>query len=950
MNLVVLVTLLGACNGLYEDQLGQNDWNIKNIGMLSHSVLAQNYVFAASEEGVIGAVQIDASGEIVWRQDLEETISSLTTNGKQVLSVSNCVARIWAASTGTLMSERQVCQTNTMNILYSDFYPKTFNNLKNVALVGRKDGVQMWHDQTEVWNLNTELSGVGCSNSNCFAYHLNTDGSVDLFKLDGGNERWKIEDVGTNLVFTHFAAGVYLTYPISQGQFAVYDLESRETQVMTSLKGELSRYSNHMVKIGTKMYLTLKTLVPVWDDASETTMHRTETKGEVVHAFGIQQKRDLSKCGPIESLVWKIPSHGLEFKLDFPETSGRLGERGVLRDFSVQAAEKTSTGYRARILAQFEDGSLICIEFATDGGTEVRSKVAFIREESLAYVNQFGSIEFPFSASEKSSRVEEFADLYANGNPISILLFRLKDQIYSSRDYVLSMVQSTVDVATAVIESKGMLVVKAYKGELSQGYSDEQLESFGFRRGILLLSKLGKLFMIDSLTGTIVWSLYDATFAGNNSQMFVTRAHDAGLSHPAELMILDPSTGHAVWRNALSGSVIHEQIVNENIAASILIPVSALEAHSKEDDVSPASVLLALDSKNKLHVFPTWKRKDVLGDIALLKKLHLMDLDKNTIRGFSVKPEGIAELVWQHVVPSSHTFVGINSHAGGASNNPGLRLSDGSVMVKHNNPHLVLLATLDDKSDLVVSLIDGVSGRVTKRFQHKGCQPPFHSVVFDNMIVYSSWNDVAKRNEISSVGLYDGIIDKKSLNMWTSRMSTDIGAGETFSSFDLSNKAASSEQRTFYSDKAIRSFGVTSSRFGITDRNVLIAFENGNIAMQPRQFMDPRRPKGSKVKDPGLMEYFPQMPIVPTAIISYNLTIEKISKIYSMPTRLESTCLVLATGRDLFFTRVMPSKGFDLLNEDFNFSLLLVLIAGLTFLTGFLSKMVKEKNLKAAWV
>lgn len=55
-----------------------------------------------------------------------------------------------------------------------------------------------------------------------------------------------------------------------------------------------------------------------------------------------------------------------------------------------------------------------------------------------------------------------------------------------------------------------------------------------------------------------------------------------------------------------------------------------------------------------------------------------------------------------------------------------------------------------------------------------------------------------------------------------------------------------------------------------------------------------------------------------------------VKSIYSSPALLESTSIVLASGLDLFQTRVMPSGGFDVLPDSFNKFQLVLTILGLT--------------------
>jgi hypothetical protein len=67
------------------------------------------------------------------------------------------------------------------------------------------------------------------------------------------------------------------------------------------------------------------------------------------------------------------------------------------------------------------------------------------------------------------------------------------------------------------------------------------------------------------------------------------------------------------------------------------------------------------------------------------------------------------------------------------------------------------------------------------------------------------------------------------------------------------------------------------------------------------------------------------------------------------PTSLESTSLVFASGLDLYFTHVNPSRKFDALNDDFNHTALLVTLAGLVLGSYLLAKAYAQKKLKEMW-
>ena len=71
--------------------------------------------------------------------------------------------------------------------------------------------------------------------------------------------------------------------------------------------------------------------------------------------------------------------------------------------------------------------------------------------------------------------------------------------------------------------------------------------------------------------------------------------------------------------------------------------------------------------------------------------------------------------------------------------------------------------------------------------------------------------------------------------------------------------------------------------------------------------------------------------------------------IVTSPSGLESTCLVFVYGLDLYGTRVTPSKGFDLLKDDFDYLMIAAVIAGLVLASVVTRKLAQRKMLSLAW-
>jgi len=85
-------------------------------------------------------------------------------------------------------------------------------------------------------------------------------------------------------------------------------------------------------------------------------------------------------------------------------------------------------------------------------------------------------------------------------------------------------------------------------------------------------------------------------------------------------------------------------------------------------------------------------------------------------------------------------------------------------------------------------------------------------------------------------------------------------------------------------------------------------------------------------------------------MVSYSNEVEGMTSISSTSTNLESQSLMIAFGGpDVYFTRLSPSKGFDLLPESFNKELLILVVFGLIAVTGWLSQKKKSAFTDLGW-
>jgi hypothetical protein len=297
-------------------------------------------------------------------------------------------------------------------------------------------------------------------------------------------------------------------------------------------------------------------------------------------------------------------------------------------------------------------------------------------------------------------------------------------------------------------------------------------------------------------------------------------------------------------------------------------------------------------------------------------------------------------------------------------------LGDDSLLIKYYNPHTVFIVTathstypkegIDEQSkqeSLQGTLLDTISGKIIYRITHDGGSGPVKAVLVENFIFYSYWNSIAKRTELSSIALYEGMVERFGLNPFKSTSSSpslqQLSRDSQFSAFNAAPPIGI--QKTYLLQRGVSTLQHTKTANGVANKHILIATTNGQVFAFDMRQIHPRRP----IQDPtqaekaeGLQKYSPFILFNPQTAVTLDYSVKGgINKIISTPSKLESTSLVLSFGSlDIQFNRVTPSQGFDLLSDDFNHSLLVAILTALGCGVFMVKKMYKKKSLGQAWV
>lgn len=468
----------------------------------------------------------------------------------------------------------------------------------------------------------------------------------------------------------------------------------------------------------------------------------------------------------------------------------------------------------------------------------------------------------------------------------------------------------------------------------------EERDQFGLRKRIVVVTDYGTIFGIDSLTGEIIWEMFDQQLATKN------------LEHgpKAKLVILnnsDESDHRAIILNSMGYSVIIDPITGE------LIEKNKIDANIKQIALTEifshelGRAVIVLDVKNRVHIYP-YNLENEVKDNLQKYYLTVVNTKPKILEGYAFIEESNTikpKIIWTFPISDSEQIINIQmKRIDEEVHSPARVLGDRGILYKYVNPNLIAVMTkrshgtlCNPEYNLVVYLIDGVTGALVHSVYHPRSQEPANMVHSENWLVYSYYNAKYRRTEISSMELYEGASPANS---------------SAFSSISRSIiKPQQIEQKTFIFPSGISGMCDTVTLRGMTNKHLIVALPSGGLLEIPKIFLDPRRPIIMTMdhREEGLIPYAPELPIPSESIINYDQSLVRIKGLSTSPAMLESTSLVFAYGLDLFFTRVTPSKTFDILKDDFDH----VLITGVLVLLivgSYISKLLAQrKALHAAW-
>lgn len=587
----------------------------------------------------------------------------------------------------------------------------------------------------------------------------------------------------------------------------------------------------------------------------------------------------------------------------------------------------------------------------TIAGVAAGGKLAWIRNEALASIEDVEFVEAPLPKRSGSSK-----NVSQEDDDENLLMPSL-----SSR-----LALQAQNVAATVANLGQALGLLADAAERKRRAKLANAERYGFDKLAIARTRPDRLFALAAHTGDIVWS-YLLLPAARHRIVVTRRSHDAYHSpevtvfstceNGTSITLLDAHTGitkEKTWLEDLAAKAVVRTGVTDSSGRDVLVVVGNGDqlALSPSSDSASRAFAAALARKP----FYYFLVQDVDGGTKVLRSFQARLTDYGD--GVSAKETG--EVILART-PDEVLLDVATAPVGETVSSKAHILGDDAILLKYLNPHLAAVcvvsagganaplldpklrpATTDqpllEPPSLYVSLVDVVASKIVARVAHPHGAAPCRLTLSENWVVYSYWNSKAKRTEVGSLTLHEGMFDRYGLSPFkVPEQEATFAARSAPSPVVL--------YRTFALDKPlVANLAPTLTPRGIASKHFLLGIAPGQILALDRRALDPRRPsldnsnekamrqqrkKFERELDEGLTPYAPFLPLMPRAVITYSKHILNLRRIWATPTKLESTTLVFAAGLDVHSARHTPSGAFDLLADDFRTELLIFLLFGL---------------------
>ncbi|XP_039017122.1 ER membrane protein complex subunit 1-like [Hibiscus syriacus] len=958
---------------LYEDQVDLMDWHQQYIGKVKQAVFSsqktgRRRVIVSTEENVIASLDL-RHGEIFWRHLLgsNDVIDGIDIGlGKYVISLSSggSILRSWNLPDGQMVWEsflqgpkhtKSLLLVSTNMKIEKDNVIVVFSNGRLHA-VSCIDGEVLWKKDFETESFEAQQVIQPPGSDLIYVVGFTAASQFEMYQINARNGELLKHESATfssgflrevslvsseTVVALDSTGSILLTISFQNGEISIQqtpianlveDSSGPAIMIPSSIPG--------IFAIKTKsVTIFIRVIGKGKLEVVEKTNHETAVSNALPISEGQQAFALVQHAGSEIHLAVKL-AHDWDDNL-LKESIKMDQQRGIPHKVFINNYIRTDRSHGFRLLIVMEDHSLLLLQ---------QGAIVWGREDSLASIIDVTASELPVERDGVSvAKVEHNLFEWLKGH-----MLKLKGTL---------MLASPEDVAAI----QSMRLKSSEKSKMTRDHN-------GFRKLLIVLTRVGKLFALHTGDGHVVWShlLHKSEACqspiGLNLYQWQVPHHHALDENPSVLVIgrCGPSSdapGVLSFVDTYTGKELNSLSLVHTVVLAIPLPYT---------DSIEQRLHLLIDSDKHAHLYP--KTSEAL---SIFKRefsniyWYSVEDHNGIIKGHALKCKCTGEVadefcfdtrdLWSVVFPSESEKIiaTVTRKLNEVVHTQAKIIADQDVMYKYISRNLLFVATVAPKGSgeigsvtpeeswLVAYLIDTVTGRILHRVTHHGAQGPVHAVFSENWVVYHYFNLRAHRYEMSVIEIYDqSRADNK--DVWK----LVLGRHNLTSPISLfSRPEVTTKSQSYFFTHSVKSIAVTSTAKGITSKQLLIGTIGDQVLALDKRFLDPRRSVNptQAEKEEGIIPLTDSLPFIPQSYVTHALRVEGLRGIITVPAKLESTTLVFAHGVDLFFTQLAPSRTYDSLTEDFSYALLLITIVALLAAIFVTWRLSERKELQDKW-
>jgi outer membrane protein assembly factor BamB len=999
-----LVSLGVTAWALHESDVGVVDWNTKLIGVPLHGsphtapVFHGDYVLTATSNNVLAALNA-TDGSIVWRSlyDAEDLIMAFTHHDNSVSSLSGpggSTLRTYDLETGHLIFEKQLHnpvdgrlhEPQNLGISLLRSTDTSLNSTAYFALTNGDSVTRLDEVGDILWTWKSPDQGslilyshiiadpstvylVGFAKSFAsYTLHVTTLSVTTGELIASVNIPANIKDEQSKFVAVSSQIGPTITACVNW-----LEGSTLKAAVLTpDLKGQImalpgvkyDRISDFGLSTNGQ-FLAIKeggaahvmhfdpqasSLRPIWEfgDAAPS-----QAQSDSHFVGGLSRDGQPRVARIYWSNVHNKAIHqtlAIHLSEDKASASGfafpfQTLDHGVIRHVAFDGSSTGETHENTRTLLTTTTGSIQLWQ---------HDKMQWVREEALASIQVAEFVELP-----EKKVVMSHAAVDEEG-----YFERLQRQLSDAKNLPQYLANFARRFAT------GSYATVTTSAASSSDEDTLTRDAFGFRQIIVAATSYGKIFGIDSSDGRVLWSrvlgLGWAAKVGGAiipTKIFVTRT----VSDPegpqivlvtqrrADNSLVDTVLFHV---NALTGDDVREE--HQSIPRTALEGLDAVMGPLVDVFMLPSEnrTIVMLDEYLQARLYPDTPsaqaefesfvpsihlalRADVPGQRQILG--HQLGLN------FELSQFYVAYPTWTLSLPPKEEIRAMIPNTRGPIASIGKVLGNRMTLYKYLNPHLTLVLTsFPPSSTCGIYVLDVVKGSVIYHASvpAAGGVCDTQATLTENWLVYHYFDD-----EFSGTGQSKGY-RVVSVEFYEGDGPDDKTKSSELSSYSNKTLHINAYEQSFIMPHGITAISPTSTKFGVSTKDIIVANRKNSIQSIPRRLLNPRRPKHkptSEEQEEMLVQYDAVLPDDARLVLSHNYEVANVRRIVTSPSLLESTSLVFVYGLDLFFTRIAPSGTFDVLSENFNKVQLVLTVAGLGIAIMVTKPMVQRKRLRERW-